>query len=155
MKELPLARAVEQVFRESLPTVLGSSFESRPDQLDMALMVTAAIENGQIDLLEAETGLGKSLAYLVPLILHCARSGDRAVVSTYTKNLQNQLVSRDFPLALRVAGMVLDGAEETNGAVLMGRSNYACRLRLEKFENGNKDDPSFTRWLRSRLEQRS
>ncbi len=155
MKELPLARAVEQVFRESLPVVLGPSFEPRPDQLDMALVVAAAIENGQVSLLEAETGLGKSLAYLVPLILHNARSGDRAVVSTYTKNLQNQLVSRDFPVALRVAGMVLDGAEETTGTVLMGRSNYACRLRLEKAAGGLKENPSFARWLRDRLEQQS
>jgi ATP-dependent DNA helicase DinG len=152
MKELPLARAVEKVFRESLPIELGPSFESRPDQLDMALVVAAAIENGQVSLLEAETGLGKSLAYLVPLILHCARSGDRAVVSTYTRNLQNQLLSRDFPAALRVAGMVLDGAEETDGAVLMGRSNYACRFRLEKVEKSKKDDPEMTRWLRTRLE---
>ncbi|MCK5407671.1 MAG: DEAD/DEAH box helicase, partial [Candidatus Krumholzibacteria bacterium] len=128
MNDTPLTAAVKHALRHTLRDVLGAAFETRDAQVDMAVKVAAAIETGRIVVVEAETGLGKSLAYLVPLILHCARTGVRAVVSTYTKHLQRQLFEKDLVHALRSAA----GAKGAlTGAVLMGRSSYACRRAIE------------------------
>jgi ATP-dependent DNA helicase DinG len=94
-------------------------YEHRPQQLAMARAVAAALEDRAPLLVEAGTGTGKTLAYLVPAIL----SGKRVVVSTASKNLQEQLVANDLPLLRRV----LDRAFEA--AVLKGVSNYLCLRR--------------------------
>ena len=106
MTQHPLTRAVNGVFCDNLPGILGGAYERREQQSDMSTAVASLIHSGGIEVIEAETGLGKSLAYLVPLVLHCAQSGVRAVVSTYTRNLQRQLIDKDFPVACRAAGGV-------------------------------------------------
>lgn len=131
----PLTRAIDYTFRRSLPEVLGAAFEQRTEQMEMAAAVAAAIEEKKIVVVEAETGLGKSIAYLTPLVLFCERSGGRAVVSTYTKNLQRQLIEKDFPLARRATGA------NVAGAVLMGRPNYACRRRIDSILAGDGETP--------------
>src|ERR1035437_4743899 len=73
-------------------------FEYRPGQLEMAESVETALENRQHLIVEAGTGTGKTLAYLAPLI----RSGQRAVISTVTKNLQEQLFYKDVPFLRRL-----------------------------------------------------
>jgi ATP-dependent DNA helicase DinG len=140
-----LTRTVRRAFCDKLPGVMGGAFEAREQQSDMALAVASVIETGGVELIEAETGLGKSLAYLVPLVLHCAQSGERVVVSTYTRNLQRQLIDKDFPLACRASGVRVDGI------ALMGRGNYLCRRRARSKADSQASNPAVRRWLRSAL----
>lgn len=147
MHDSPLIRAVRNTFQNALPRLFEDAFETRREQVEMAVEVAAAIDEGRIVVAEAETGLGKSIAYLVPLVLHCERSGARAVISTYTKNLQRQLADKDFPLARRAAGVGVEGA------VLMGRSNYACRRRIDTVLEGESCDPALSRWLRASFDE--
>ncbi|MDH3198396.1 MAG: hypothetical protein OEO21_09170, partial [Candidatus Krumholzibacteria bacterium] len=117
---------VRRAFAEELPRVLGARFEPRRGQVDMACDVAAALDADGVAVIEAGTGLGKSLAYLVPLVLHAERHGVRAVVSTHTRNLQRQLAESDVPAACAVARVSLDAA------VLMGRSSYGCRRAVAR-----------------------
>ncbi len=115
---------IRRAFDDRLPSLLGDSYERREAQVDMALAVGETLARSGIGVMEAGTGLGKSLAYLVPTVIHCSKGGSRAVITTHTKALQNQLVNKDLDLALRAVGT------SVKGAVLMGRSNYACRLAV-------------------------
>jgi ATP-dependent DNA helicase DinG len=101
-----------------------SQYESRPQQLDMAIDIFNALLNkSEVFLAEAGTGTGKSLAYLIPI----AALQQRAIVSTGTKNLQEQLITKDIPLLNKLL-------DKTLHAVLMkGRSNYLCLRRYEEF----------------------
>ncbi|MHB1911105.1 MAG: DEAD/DEAH box helicase, partial [Acidimicrobiales bacterium] len=98
--------------------------ESRPGQVEMALAVAKAIRTERHLIVEAGTGTGKSLAYLVPAIL----SGRPVVVATATKALQDQLARRDLPLVRSALGT------DVTFAVLKGRSNYLCRQRMVEVE---------------------
>ncbi len=100
-----------------------AGYEERPQQLAMAEAVLEALERSTYAVIEAGTGTGKTLAYLVPAIL----SGRKVVVSTATKALQEQLVDKDLPL-LRSLGL------EFSYAVMKGRANYLCQLRHERFD---------------------
>ena len=94
-------------------------FEFRPSQLGMAQLIGEAILHGSTAALEAGTGTGKTLAYLVPLVL----SEKVAVISTGTKNLQEQIFFKDIPLLSKALGRDID-------AMLMkGRKNYLCLHR--------------------------
>jgi len=101
-------------------------FEVRHTQMELAAAVERLLHQGGLLFAEADTGTGKSLAYLVPLI-ECARRGGAAtVVATYTKNLQDQLAGRDVPLAAAAT------AYEVPFAVAKGRTNYLCLRRLNR-----------------------
>jgi ATP-dependent DNA helicase DinG len=100
-------------------------FEDRPEQLRMSFAVTEVLNNHKIALIEAGTGTGKSLAYLVPALLWTLSSRERLVVSTNTINLQEQLIRKDLPFLQRATG--LDFRVE----LVKGRSNYLCQRRLE------------------------
>ena len=104
--------------------------QERAGQVQMAEAVTEAMEGDQHLLVQAGTGTGKSLAYLVPSLLH----RDRVVVATATLALQHQLVERDLP---RLVEAVKDSGVDTSYAVLKGRSNYAC---LHRVREGVPDD---------------
>ncbi len=93
----------------------------RTTQLDMARTIAEAIENGQNLIAEAGTGTGKTFAYLAPAIL----SGKKTVVSTGTKNLQDQLFNKDLPLIRKAINTSFIAA------LLKGRSNYLCTYRLQ------------------------
>ena len=97
-------------------------YEHREDQLALAAGVARALEGRRYLVAEAGTGTGKTLAYLVPALL----SGRRVVVSTATKNLQEQIWQKDLPLLAR-AGLSFEAA------LLKGRANYWCLLRGERF----------------------
>lgn len=105
--------------------------DQRPGQQEMARSVAQAMDSGVHLLVQAGTGTGKSLGYLVPAILH----DDRVVVATATLALQHQLVERDIPALLDAAGDVL--GHQPSFAVLKGRSNYAC---LHRIRDGVPDD---------------
>ena len=101
-------------------SVLPGGGESRPGQRDMAEAVGRSIAGDRHLVVQAGTGTGKSLAYLVPAAL----SGRRVVVATATKALQDQLAGSDLPLVARALG------RDLSFAVLKGRSNYLCRQRV-------------------------
>lgn len=93
-----------------------AGYRKRPRQLEMARAVASAMETGGVHMLEAGTGVGKSLAYLVPSLA----SGRRVIVSTATKTLQDQLFEKDIPAVRAALGT---GAST---ALLKGRNNYVC-----------------------------
>jgi ATP-dependent DNA helicase DinG len=99
-------------------------YEARHEQGELAAAVADALEAGEHLLAEAGTGTGKSLAYLVPALA----SQRRVVVATATKALQEQLLTKDVPIAARVLGRDIDVV------VLKGRQNYVCRKLLHGFE---------------------
>src|SRR5439155_9330839 len=104
-------------------------YEDRPSQRAMAARIATLYNNGGIGLLEAGTGVGKSLGYLLPVLRWAARNKERTVVSTNTINLQEQLVGKDLPF-LKEA---LDD-QPVRFALLKGWRNYLCLMRLENAE---------------------
>ncbi len=103
-------------------------YEQRDEQLRMAFSVAEAFNQDRVVLVEAGTGTGKSLAYLVPSILWAVRNNQRVVVSTNTINLQEQLIRKDLPFLARNA------AVEFKAVLVKGRSNYVCLRKLEHAE---------------------
>lgn len=97
-------------------------FEERAGQRDMALAVAEVLEQGGQLVVEAGTGVGKTFAYLVPVLL----AGERALVSTATKALQDQLFARDIPRLLDLLGLPV------RVALLKGRSSYLCLHRMQQ-----------------------
>lgn len=122
----PLAWAeVEAIFRPGGPLSREiDAYEERPGQLLMARDLTEAINRRQAALIEAGCGIGKSLAYLVPAALWAVANRRRVVISTWTINLQDQLMAKDIPLLQRLL------PQECRAAQLKGRANYLCRRRL-------------------------
>lgn len=100
-------------------------FEERPEQLRMAFAVAEAFNKGQLAVIEAGTGTGKSLAYLVPALLWAKANEERVVVSTRTINLQEQLIRKDLPFLRRATNI------EFHAVLVKGRSNYLCWRRSE------------------------
>ncbi|MCL6487415.1 MAG: DEAD/DEAH box helicase family protein [Alicyclobacillus mali] len=99
-------------------------FEARPGQLAMVDAVAEALAEGKHAMVEAGTGTGKSLAYLVPAALLAMKTGDPVVVSTHTLSLQDQIAERDFPLLRRIFG------EDLRLVVQKGRNNYVCLRKV-------------------------
>jgi len=104
-------------------------YEERSEQRAMARAVAETVAGGGQLLVEAGTGVGKSLAYIVPAALHAARTDTRAVISTNTINLQEQLVGQDIPVARRILQAAGIAGDDLRIAVLKGRRNYLCLLR--------------------------
>ena len=114
-------------------------YEFRPPQVDMLEAVAGAFNQGHHLMVEAGTGTGKSVAYLLPAIAYAAKNNVRVVISTNTINLQDQLFRKDLPDLEHVLGMANpkgfrkplgSGAEPFRAALLKGRSNYLCPRRL-------------------------
>ena len=114
--------SLPDLLQDELPRALPA-FEPRPSQLAMAEQVERALSQGRALLVEAGTGTGKTLAYLLP----AARSGLKVVISTATKTLQEQLADKDVPL-VQALGV------KARFAFLKGRQNYLCLLRKEHFD---------------------
>ncbi|MFN8596009.1 MAG: helicase C-terminal domain-containing protein [Anaerolineae bacterium] len=101
-------------------------FEHRPQQVQMLRSVAEAFNSGQHLIVEAGTGTGKSIAYLLPALHWAAQNGQRVVVSTNTINLQEQLAAKDIPDLQKILPF------EFRAAVLKGRSHYLCPSRLQQ-----------------------
>ena len=101
-------------------------YEARPQQIEMAAAVAQTLENGGQLLVEAGTGVGKSFAYLVPVIAHIASTGQRVVVSTHTIALQEQLIDKDLPLLQEALPW------RVVAELVKGRSNYLGLRRLAR-----------------------
>ena len=113
-------------FHKSFP-----DYEHRSEQLEMLRATARAISEGRHYLIEAGTGIGKSLAYLIPSALWAIKNQKRVVISTNTINLQDQLISKDIPLLLDTLDL------KCRATVLKGRSNYLCPHHLDTLRNSN------------------
>ncbi len=115
--------------------VLSASqhFEYRPQQQDLACAVARALAESHCLVAEAGTGVGKSLAYLLPSVRHAIDSGRKAVISTHTINLQEQLVRKDIPIVRKLL------RQDFAAVLLKGRQNYLCPLRLRRAQEMAQD----------------
>src|SRR5690242_10114060 len=105
--------------RDGLLSRSHPNYEYRPGQFEMARAVESALSDREHLIVEAGTGTGKTLAYLIPSLL----SGKRVVISTGTKNLQEQLFFKDIPFLEQHLGPI-------RATYMKGRSNYACRQKI-------------------------
>lgn len=103
-----------------------TGFEARPEQQAMMRGVLEAYRDESIALIEAGTGIGKSVAYLVPAILWAAKFGERTVISTNTITLQEQLIEKDIPLVLKALGV------EVKASLVKGMGNYLCLRKYDE-----------------------
>ncbi|HET9661965.1 MAG TPA: helicase C-terminal domain-containing protein [Thermomicrobiales bacterium] len=115
-------------------------YERRDGQLTLASAVADTLEHDGVLLAEAGTGIGKSLAYLVPSAIWAQEHGVPVVVSTFTRGLQEQLVSKDVPIASDA--LQACGGEPVRGVALKGRSNYLCLRRWIQESRDAKSDPA-------------
>ena len=123
---LDLEKQVEAIFSPSGLLSRAKNFEFRPQQQEMAMAVARALQHREHLAVEAGTGVGKSLAYLIPAILFAVAEKKKAIVSTHTINLQEQLAEKDLPMLAQVLPV------KFSFSMLKGRANYLCTRRLQK-----------------------
>lgn len=117
---------VREMFSATGRLAQARNFEFRKEQQEMAVAVARALQEERHLVVEAGTGVGKSLAYLIPAIMWAVKKKRKAIISTYTINLQEQLVYKDIPILQKIL-------TETFDAMLWkGRQNYCCPVRLER-----------------------
>src|SRR2546421_4388963 len=121
-----LIAQVEEIFSASGLLAKASNFEYRPQQQEMAVAVAKALNRKEHLLVEAGTGVGKSLGYLIPAILYATSEKKKAVISTHTINLQEQLTEKDLPMLAKIMPVPF------TFTMLKGRGNYLCSRRLHK-----------------------
>jgi len=117
---------IRAFFSENGPLSKAKNFEFRPEQQAMATAVARSLEEERHLVVEAGTGVGKSLAYLAPAILFAIEQHKKAIVSTHTINLQEQLLYKDIPILKKILPV------EFEAALMKGRQNYLCPRRLER-----------------------
>ena len=132
---------------EGLGSLYGPEFSPRQEQAEMGRQVSGALTQGQALMIEAGTGVGKTLAYLVPLVSQVVASGTRGVVSTHTRALQTQIIEQDLPRLRPLLG-------NRKFTLLMGRRNYLCLRQRQSFLSQPVEDlagalraVSFRLWL--------
>jgi ATP-dependent DNA helicase DinG len=116
-------------------------FEHRPQQVAMLRSVAQALNQSHHMLIEAPTGVGKSLAYLIPAVEWASKNGERVVISTNTINLQEQLYRKDLPDLAKVLPY------DFQASVLKGRSHYLCSARLQAARRRRAESPDKARVL--------
>jgi len=124
---------VRTIFSENGLLSKAKNFEFRPQQQEMAVAVAQALEEDRHLVVEAGTGVGKSLAYLVPAILFALEQHKKAIISTHTINLQEQLLHKDVPILKKVLPV------EFEAVLMKGRQNYVCPRRLERALQSSKE----------------
>src|SRR5947208_8709415 len=124
---------VRAFFSADGPLSKAKNFEFRPQQQEMAERVAQALEKERHLVVEAGTGVGKSLAYLVPAVLFALEEHKKAIISTHTINLQEQLLQKDIPILKKVLPV------EFEAALMKGRQNYVCPRRLERALQSSKE----------------
>ncbi|WP_392425768.1 ATP-dependent DNA helicase [Barrientosiimonas humi] len=123
---MPPTPSLDELIHQAVTAIGGTE---RPGQVQMAHAVAEAVQTGEHLLVQAGTGTGKSLAYLVPAVVHAQRSSRPAIVATATLALQAQIVDRDLPRLADALQPVL-GRRPTY-ALVKGRRNYLCKHKLE------------------------
>ncbi len=124
---MPLDRAAAELLGPRGPLAAQESYEYRESQVQMAVAVAQALERRRRLVVEAGTGVGKSLAYATPLALWAARTGKRAVIATHTINLQEQLIDHDLPAVMRLL------PAPVSAVMLKGRSHYISLRRWNRW----------------------
>ncbi|MCK4776813.1 MAG: DEAD/DEAH box helicase family protein, partial [Actinomycetia bacterium] len=125
---------IEKLFSLSGPFAkLLPGYNFRESQLNMALSVWNSLENSNRIFIEAPTGVGKSLAYLVPAVLYSILSEEKIIISTETKTLQYQLIEKDIPLVKKA---LLEIDIDFKAEAAFGVNNYLCRRRFENPRTG-------------------
>ena len=117
---------VREAFSRQGILAKSRDFEYRPQQQELAVAVAEALLESQPLVAEAGTGVGKSLAYLLPAARFALETGRKGVISTHTINLQEQLVRKDIPIVRKLV------ADELPAVLLKGRQNYLCPQRLRR-----------------------
>ncbi|MEM8868213.1 MAG: ATP-dependent DNA helicase [Verrucomicrobiota bacterium] len=129
-----LAAIVESIFKEHgyLQTQLGLDF--RPEQAAMAVAVAGSLEGNNPLLFEAGTGVGKSLAYLIPGLIHSIHTERPFIVSSHTISLQEQIKHKDLEICRKLFQAIpeLQRYAQFKTALMVGRANYCCTTRLQK-----------------------
>ena len=124
-----MTRLADQTYTDFSPQGIlsgGRGYEYREEQQRLAVAVAEALESDGALLAEAGTGVGKSLAYLIPAVRFALEHGRKAIISTHTINLQEQLFRKDIPTAAKALGV------DFRAALLKGRANYLCKTRLRR-----------------------
>lgn len=116
--------SVRDAFSRKGSLAKSRDFEYRPQQQELAVAVAEALIGASPLVAEAGTGVGKSLAYLVPAARFAIETGRKGVISTHTINLQEQLVRKDIPIVRKILG------DDLPAVLLKGRQNYLCPMRL-------------------------
>ncbi len=121
-----------ELFSETGVLCDALNLEHRPEQEQMACFVAGSLHRDEPLLFEAGTGVGKSLAYLIPGLIHAIDQGRQLIVSTHTISLQEQIEQKDLPICRRVFKASPDLARyaDFRSTVLVGKSNYLCPTRL-------------------------
>ena len=131
--------------------VIGD-FEERPQQIEMAQAVAETINSGGRLMVEAGTGVGKSLAYLLPAALYATANDKRVVVSTNTINLQEQLIQKDLPMVKEaMRGFAPEAADAFRFTQLKGRANYLCYRRWRQMRSSADLDEAQARLMAKTL----
>jgi len=147
-----LAKRMEHLFSEKGALSTSPQFEYRPEQQTMAVEVANALIERRAVIMEAGTGVGKSLAYLLPSITYALERKQIALISTHTINLQEQLIDKDIPIAQKALDV------EFKAVLMKGRHNFLCPQRLKRvlhdtgdlFSQGeNKEIEELYRWSRT------
>ncbi len=119
---------IARIFRPSGKLRKGlESYEYRKEQEEMAKAIANALNQENYLIVEAGTGVGKSWAYLIPAIFWAKKNNQHFIISTNTKNLQEQLIQKDIPFLKRCLGI------DFSSAILKGRANYLCLRKLTSF----------------------
>jgi ATP-dependent DNA helicase DinG len=143
---------IRVIFSETGRLSKAKNFEFRPQQQEMAVAVGRALEEERHLVVEAGTGVGKSLGYLVPAILFALEEKKKAIISTHTINLQEQLLYKDIPILKKILPVEFDAA------LMKGRQNYLCPGRLERslqqsnelFSSGEQNElQQIAKWART------
>jgi len=121
---------IDKVFgTDGIVSKFHENYEYRAGQIAMAEAISRAFEDKKHLIVEAGTGTGKTLAYLIPAIAAALYEKKRIIISTGTKNLQEQLMEKDIPFLQKIL------PKKFTAAYMKGRSNYACLYRIQKAEN--------------------
>ena len=128
----PLAPRMHYAFSDQGKMSESPQFEYRPQQQRMAELVGAALDGNHAFVCEAATGVGKSLAYLVPAVTFALEQKRKAIICTHTINLQEQLITKDIPIVKQLIG-------DFHAEILKGRGNYICPTRLKRALNESGD----------------
>lgn len=144
-RDLSAVEAWDKVPAETIDDIFGSSgdlakayrhYEPRPGQTTLSHAICKALNEQQFLLAEAGTGVGKSLAYLVPAALWACYNNLPIIISTNTRNLQSQLLVKDIPLVQQIIRRHLPNGVTLRASVLKGRGNYLCLKRFGAYIEG-------------------
>lgn len=118
---------MKKYFTEDIPGLIDG-YEDRPEQVQMAEAVKLALINNDCLIVEAGTGVGKTLAYLIPMAQYSLANKKRVIISTYSKALQSQIYKKDLPLVAQIF-------PDLKYEIIFGAGNYVCARRMKEFKS--------------------